>query len=421
MGILIRAGQLIDGTGKPPLLDVEVLIENEKIKEIGPKGSLPTEGNEIKDYSNYSIIPGMIDLHTHVCYLTEGKFQKSPTKVNRVDMILRGFKNSRKWLEQGVTTSRVLGTPFDLDIGLKEIIEEEPYLGSRLISAGRMVTMTGGKRTPYDNMKDELTGENNVRRWTRLHMKEGAEVIKLYATTLQEDNVDDYIKRELRQPSGAKDTGRWGSFTVEEINAAVTEAHKVGRTVAAHAAPAFGIKLALKGGVDTVEHGSDLDDECIQLFLETGATLVPTLTVGYHQIENGDKLGLPSHFTEFAQKRWEKNQEKIKQAHAAGVKIGTGTDGFILEDMNFASELELLVEVGLTPLEAIKSSTKVAANCLGLPGEGLGSIEKGNFADLVVLEEDPLKDIASIRKVVAVFKNGELVSQKSTNGGVFNE
>lgn len=406
---LIRTGTFIDGTLNNVKSKQDILVENGRIAAIADQGTLKCDQAIIEDYSAYTLLPGLIDLHAHICYITEGKFQDSPRGLNRVDMILRGFQNAKAWLKQGVTTIRVLGTPFDLDIGLKEIINENPELGSRLIVAGRMLTMTGGKRTATDYMKDEVTGANNARRWARLHMKEGAEVIKLYATTLQESNVDDYVKRQLALKDDSIDTGRWGSLTIEEIKAVVTEAHKIGRTVAAHTAPSFGIKLALKGGVDTIEHGSDLDEECIELFLKTKATLVPTLSVGYHQFDKGEELGLPTHFIEFAQRRWEKNQKMIKIAYDAGVNIATGTDGFILEKMEFPLELELLCDLGLTPLEAINCATEKAANCLGLAGKDLGALTEGKFADFILVKNDPSLDIKNLREILAVYKAGEKV------------
>ena len=420
MGTLFRLGRLIDGTGAPPLTQAELLVDGGKVVSVGPWGSHRAEGHTVQDHTGLTCIPGLLDIHVHFCYLTGGEFQKSQLRLNRVAMMVAGYDNAREWLHQGVTTARVVGTPFDLDIGLKEMIAEQPDLGPRLVTAGRMMTMTGGKRTPWDHMKDEISGPAEAQRWTRSHLKEGADVIKLYCTTLLEENVIDYIQRALAAPDDAPDPGRWGSLTPAEIRAVVNEAHKVGRTVAAHTAPAFGIKLALLGGVDTVEHGSDLDDECIDLFLQTGATLVPTLSIWPHQIEHGDALRIPKPFTEFARRRWDRMQENVWKAYKAGVKIATGTDA-VMDGMVFWTEVELLADIGLPPLEAIRSATQRAAAGLGLPGQGVGTLEPGKWADFVLLDADPLENIRAIRRPQAVYKSGVQVAHPPTSGQVGKE
>lgn len=420
MGVILRVERLIDGTGAPPLNRAELLVEAGKVVSVGPQGSHPGDGHTVREYPGLTAIPGLIDLHVHFCYLTSGEFQKSQLRPNRVAMMIAGYANAKEWLHQGVTTARVVGTPFDLDIGLKEMIAERPALGPRLVTAGRMMTMTGGKRNPWDHMKDEVSGPLEAQRWTRAHLKEGADVIKLYCTTLLEENVIDYIRRALALPDDAPDPGRWGSLTPDEIRATVTEAHKAGRTVAAHTAPAFGVKLALLGGVDTVEHGSDMDDECIELFLQTGATLVPTLSIWPHQIEFGDALRIPKPFIEFAKRRWDKMQARLLQAYQAGVKIATGTDA-VMDGMVFWTEVEILVDIGLPPMEAIRAATQRAAACMGQAGRLVGTLEPGKWADMTLLDGDPLTDIRHIRRVQAVLKAGEVVAEPPTSGRIGKE
>jgi imidazolonepropionase-like amidohydrolase len=409
MATVLRVGQLIDGKGNAPMQQAEIRFEGRTICGVGPYGTQSRAGDEIEAYPEATATPGFIDLHSHICTLTDGPFQKSAAEPSRVAMVVKGFEAAQTYLRQGVTTIRDVGTPFDLDIEIKELIEAGVVPGPRMVAAGRMMTMTGGKRTPWDYLKEEVTGETAAREWARKHLKDGADVIKLYCTTLLEEDVGSYLKRVLEQPPGAPDPGRWASLTVDEIRAVVTEAHKVGRTVAAHAAPAFGIRLALQGGVDTIEHGSDLDDGCIELFLATGATLVPTLSITHHQITCGEALGLPDPFIAFATARWPTIKANVKKAYEAGVKIGTGTDP-VLKGMVFASEIELLVECGLPPLEALRCATSRAAACLGLAGREIGVIEAGYRADIVVLDGDPLADIARVRNVLRVFKDGQPVA-----------
>ena len=408
MGKLFRVKQLIDGSGRPAMFDAEILIEDGKVVSIGPAHSHETAPHNVEDRSTQTLLPGFIDLHTHFLYLTDGEFQKSELRPNRAAMMLKAFESARQWLEQGVTTARVVGTPFDLDIDLKWLIEKRPAMGPRLAAAGHMMTMTGGKRTPWDHMKEEISGADEARKWARTQIKNGADLIKLYCTTLLEEDVATYLAAVLALPEGAPDPGRWASLTVDEIRAVTDEAHKAGCTVAAHVAPAFGIKLALAGGVDTIEHGSDLDDECIELFLKTGATLVPTLSVSHHQIAHAEQLHLPTVYTEFSQRRWERIKQGVQRAYEAGVAIAAGTDP-VLDGMEYLSEIELLVECGLPPLAALHAATGRAAAAMRTAGRLVGTLEPGKWADMVLLADDPLADIHAIRSTLAVYKAGEPV------------
>jgi imidazolonepropionase-like amidohydrolase len=408
MGHLLQVGQLIDGTGNAPQSAVELLVEEGRVVDIGPLHSHDPAGHVVEERLHQTLVPGFIDLHTHFLYLTDGEFQKSELRLNRAAMMLKGFETARQWLEQGVTTARDVGTPFDLDFDLKWLIEKRPLMGPRMSVAGRMMTMTGGRRTPWDYLKEEVSGADEARRWTRTHLKNGADLVKLYCTTLLEEDVATYLADVLALPEGAPDPGRWASLTVDEIGAVAEEAHKAGCTVAAHVAPAFGIKLALRGGVDTIEHGSELDEECIELFLDTGATLVPTLSISHHQIAHSDELGLPDVYTRFSEQRWEHIKEWTGRAYEAGVFIATGTDP-VLSGMDYLTEIELLVECGLPPLAALHSATGRAAAAMGNAGRFVGTLEPGKWADMVLLDADPLKDIHNVRSIAAVYKAGQSI------------
>lgn len=413
MTTTLLVGKLIDGTGAPPLTNARLTLDHGQviaIDQFGPQDSLPSD--HLHDYRHTTALPGFIDLHAHYCYPVDDGFQTTPHHLNRIEMVALGFQSAQNALREGVTTARVLGTHFDLDFGLRDVIEGQPSLGPRLLAAGRMMTMTGGRRTPWDYLKDEVTGAAEARRWARAHLARGADLIKLYCTTLLEEDVAKYLQRKHSLPDGAPDPGHWGCLTVEEIRATVNEAHRLGRTVSAHTAPAFGIKAALRGGVDTIEHGSELDDECIEVFLDTGATLVPTLAVSQPGSGPDDDSPRAKLFRTSARHRWEQNKMRVHRAYEAGVRIGTGTDN-VRTDMHFWSEVELLAEVGLSPMEAIRCATQHAACCLGEAGRQLGTLQPGKCADIVLLAADPLRDIRHIREVVAVFKAGELVS-KST-------
>jgi imidazolonepropionase-like amidohydrolase len=401
---VLRVGRLVDGTGGRARERAELRIVDGRIDAIGDHGSLVQPGDIVVERLALTCTPGFLDVHTHMCYPVHGEFQRSSATPGRLGMLVQGFEQAGSWLRQGVTTARDVGTAFDLDIELAELISDGRVPGPRLAPAGRMMTMTGGKRNAHDHMKDEVSGAVAARRWTREHLKRGAVVIKLYCTTLLEEDVAGYLARALASPEGAPDPGRWASLSVDEIRAVTHEAHKLGRTVAAHTAPAFGVKLALRGGVDTVEHGSDLDDECIDLFLETGATLVPTLSVSHHQIVHDDG-GRDGVFKAFSERRWDRIQANVAKAAAAGVKLATGTDP-VIPGMEYRSEIELLVGCGLSPHAALLAATRDAAACLGLFGQDVGTLEAGKHADLLLMGADPTEGIGAIRDLREVWQGG---------------
>lgn len=417
MQTLIKTSKLIDGTGQAHI-GWSVLVKDGLIVDLAPDAQFAGIEADILDLTDGVVAPGFIDAHTHFCYLTDAGFQQSATQPNKAAMLIAGLDNAEEWLNEGVTTARLVGTPFDMDIALRDVVETQKQPAPRMVCAGRMMTMVGGRRTPWDFMKEEVNGVEEARRWARAHFQRGADLVKLYCTTLLEANVADYLTRVLSLPDDAPDPGRWSSLTVEEIAAVCEEAHKVGRTVAAHVAPTFGIKIALRGGVDTVEHGTELDDECISLFLETGATLVPTLSVAYFQIKNADHIDAPPVYAEFSKKRWDRQIKMLRRAFDAGVKIATGTDS-VIDGMVFYDEVELLVNaVEISPMEALIAATRTSAQALGMAGEKVGTVEKGKYADLVLLAGDPLEKIEHIRKVTAVVQGGKITARPGeTNRG----
>lgn len=409
----LRVARLIDGTGTPPMDHAEIRIVDGRIDATGPQGSVARPDDHIIDRTDATCAPGFIDVHTHFCFPRFGDFQRPTATPPRMAMLAGGVEEAASWLQQGSTSARSVGQAFDLDIGLAECIAAGLTAGPRLAPAGRMMTMTGGKRNAYDHLKDEVSGATEARRWAREHLKRGAVVLKLYCTTLLEEDVAGYLERALATPDGAPDPGRWASLSVDEIAAVSHEAHKLGRTVAAHVAPAFGIKLALRGGVDTIEHGSDLDDECIDLFLETGATLVPTLSISHHQIASDDHGRANPAFKAFAERRWDTIRENVARAHAAGVTIATGTDA-VLPGMEYRTEIELLVDCGLSPMDALLAATRNGAACMGAFGTDLGTLEPGKHADLVLLGSDPSRDVHAIRDLREVWQAGTPVALPGT-------
>ena len=412
---IIHTAKLLDCTGAPVKEDWSLVVEDGVIVDIGSTEKFIGLDMEALDLTAGFVMPGFIDMHAHFCYSEEAEFQQSALNPNKVNMLNCGFINAEEWLYQGVTTARIVGTPFDLDLELNNAIQSKPALGPRLVCSGHMMTMVGGCRVPWDKMKEEINGVDEARAFTRKHLAHGVDVIKLYMTTLLEENVAEYLERTLALPEDAPDTGRWGVLTEDEIRVVCEEAHKIGRTVSAHVAPEFGIKIALRGGVDTIEHGSELDEECISLLLEKDSTLVPTLEVSYHQFSNPELSKAPDVFTQFALKRWGRQIKFLKQAYQAGVKIATGTDS-VMQGMHYFPEVELLVqELDMAPMDALKCATKNGAAAMGLKGEMVGTLEIGKYADLVLLKDDPLENITNIRSLAHVVKGGQVVASPKSD------
>ena len=212
MATVLRVAPLWDGTGSPPIPAAELRLEGGRVVAVGSRGSVSQPGDVVVERPDDTATPGFIDVHTHFCYPLDGEFQASATQPRRLAMLASGFRQAASWLAQGVTAARDVGTAFDLDIQLKELIATGRRPGPRLAASGRMLTMTGGKRNPWDHMKEEISGATEARAWTRRHLKNGPDVIKLYCTTLLEENVATYLQRALATPDGAPDPGRWASL-----------------------------------------------------------------------------------------------------------------------------------------------------------------------------------------------------------------
>jgi imidazolonepropionase-like amidohydrolase len=261
-----------------------------------------------------------------------------------------------------------------------------------MICCGQAICITGGQGWEFSR---EADGVDEVRKAVREQLRMGANFIKLMATGgVMTPGIE----------AGAP------QFSYDELKAGVEEAHKAGRKTAAHAQGNQGIKDSLRAGLDSIEHGIFLDDEAIALFLEKKAVLVPTLSAPFHILDKGEKSGIPNFVIEKTKKVKDTHIESVKKAHEAGIPIAMGADAgtpFNRHGENLR-ELELLVGIGLSPMEAIVSATRTASETLGL-GDQIGTLEKGKMADLIVVEGDPLKDITILQKkekIVAVMKDG---------------
>jgi imidazolonepropionase-like amidohydrolase len=392
MAVILRDACIIDGRG-----DVQargfITIEQNRIVEVG-KGPGPAKKNgyEVMDLEGRCVLPGMIDCHVHLCIDGSADPMQSFQKDSAAMITLRAARHAHLSLLAGVTTVRDLGSLNGISGSLRDAINLGIVIGPRIVSTNQAVCITGGQGWQFSRQAD---GEDGVRQAVREQIRAGADAIKMMATG--------GVITQGVEPGSPQ-------FTLEELKAGAEEAHKAGRKIAAHAQGNEGIKNSLRAGFDTIEHGIFLDDEAIGLLLEKRATLVPTLSAPFNIMEKGEKSGTPAFIIEKTRKVKDTHVDSIKKAYKAGVTIASGADAgtpFNGHGENLR-ELELLVGIGLSPMEAIVSATRVAAETLGL-GSGLGTIEPGKLADLIVVEGDPLKDIAVLQvkeKMVVVMKDG---------------
>ena len=393
MAVILRDARIIDGRG-----DVQargfVVIEKNRITEVG-KGPGPAKKNgyEVMDLEGRCVLPGMIDCHVHLCIDGSADPMQSVQKDSAAMITLKAARHAHLSLLAGVTTVRDLGSVNGISGSLRDAINLGIVIGPRIVSTNQAVCITGGQGWQFSRQAD---GADGVRQAVREQIRAGADAIKMMATG--------GVITQGVEPGSPQ-------FTLEELKAGAEEAHKAGRKIAAHAQGNEGIKDSLRAGFDTIEHGIFLDDEAIGLLLEKRATLVPTLSAPFNIMEKGDKSGIPAFIIEKTRKVKDAHVDSIKKAYKAGVTIASGADTgtpFNGHGENLR-ELELLVGIGLSPMEAIVSATRVAAETLGL-GSRLGTIEPGKWADLIVVEEDPLKDIAVLQrkeKIVVVLKDGQ--------------
>lgn len=397
MRIVLRGARLIDGTGRPPQDETAVVLEGSRIVAVAPQGEVGVpEGAQVYDLGGKTLLPGLIDCHVHISTEPDADPARRFRDESDLLLTLRGAKNAWRCLQAGYTTLRSLGARGLVDIEIKRAIEMGIVEGSRLLVAGRLLTMTGGHG---HYMGYEVDGPDQLRQAAREEIKRGADVVKLMATG--------GILTPGVEPGSAQ-------LTLEEMRAAIEEAHKAGKKTSAHAQGSEGIKNAILAGIDSIEHGIFLTDEIIDLMLERKVFLVPTLPPSHYFLLEGRKRGIPEYIIQKAERVDEARYQSLEKARRAGVLIAAGSDAGTPLNAHGenALELELLVRSGFTPMEVIQAATSRAAELLGR--QDLGRIEVGKTADLVVVDGDPLLDMSVLRrKVNLVFKDGQLVSGKS--------
>lgn len=390
---LIRNVTLIDGRGGEPQRAWAVLVDGDRIVWSGPAKQAPdvSEG-AIIDGDGQSLLPGMINCHVHLCNDGAADLFAQVANDSVPLATVRGVLNARLTLEAGITTVRDCGAASQIALEIGKAVDQGLIVGPRVRAAGRVVTMTGGHGHFIGR---EADGPDEVRKAVRAEIKGGANFIKVMATGgVLTPGVD---------PSQT-------TFQLEELQAAVEEAHKAGRPAASHAIGNRGIKNALRAGIDSIEHGFYLDDEAINLTLKNDSFLVPTLIAVDQIVSNGAKRGIPDWVVRKAESESGHHQESFVLAVKSGVKIAAGTDAGTPFNPHgdLALELIKMVEFGLSPMMAVVAATSNAARLLRMDDQ-IGSIEKSKIADLILVPGDPLSDIGAMRSPTFVMKSGNVI------------
>lgn len=395
--IVVRAARIIDGRGGPPVTGGAILIRGDRIERVGTAADL--RADRVVDLGTATVLPGLIDLHTHLTDEVGTNWERALLTTTPGKAAIFGAKNAHDTLLAGFTTVRDMGPTWPyVDVDLRYAIEKGAVAGPRLQVAGNYVSATGGAGDArqfsiyvdvpiVQNLAD---GVDAVRRAVRTNFKQGADFVKILATgAVMSQGI----------PPGAQ------QYSDAELAVAVEEANRWGRHVAAHAHGADGIKAALRAGARTIDHGSMLDEEGAALLKEKRAFFAPTLYVGHTILEEHAALNIPPHQVERERAMTGTQERAFRLALASGLPMVFATDAGVFPHGRNAREFARRVALGQSPMQAIESATRLAAEAIGW-GDRVGTIEPGRFADLIAVAGDPLADITELERVVFVMKGG---------------
>ena len=392
---VVRAGKLLDVRTGKMLSDQAIVVENGKIVSVGPDSGTTDAGVTVIDLSGKTVLPGLIDAHTHITFDPRFGYDRLAISLPREALI--GAKNARITLLAGFTTIRNLGASEFADIALRDAINAGDVPGPRMDASGPALSITGGhcddNLLPYEWHATQVgvaDGVENVQHKVREIIKYGADVIKICATG---------------GVLSLGDNPQHSQFTQPELNAMVADAHRLGRKVAAHAHGAEGIRWAAEAGADSIEHGSYIDDDAIAAMKQHGTYLVPTLYLSDWFLENASKTGVPPAMLAKGKEVMPAARKNVAHAFASGVKVAFGTDAAVYPHGLNAHEFAVMVKLGLTPLQAIQAATVNNADLLGWPDK-VGVVEPGHYADIIAVEGDPLQDVTTLERVKFVMKGG---------------
>jgi imidazolonepropionase-like amidohydrolase len=392
--IAVRAARLINGRSAAPIAPAVVVIRGERIEAVGAGVPIPS-GARVIDLGNATLLPGLIDLHTHLTS-TGVHWEDELLKTTPGQAALHGAQNARITLMAGFTTCRDMGPtwPF-VDIDLRKAIDEGVVVGPRLLASGNYVSPTGGAGdarqfsiyVDVPIVRNLADGVDEIRKAVRTNLKQGADFIKILGTG---------AVLSKGAPPGSQ------QYTEEEMHVAVEEAARWGRHVAAHVHGTDGIKAAIRAGVHTVDHGSMMDEEAVGLLRSHHAYFVPTLyTSEAIAVDPNVPASEKARSLEVAELKDRSFQLVLK----SGLPIGFATDAAVVPHGQNAREFAYRVRLGQSPMDAIVSATRTAAEIIGW-SDRVGTIEPGKFADLIAVGGDPLRDITELERVTWVMKGG---------------
>jgi imidazolonepropionase-like amidohydrolase len=397
----LQCGQIVDTEAGKILSEKTLVISGNKIKSIQNGFTSGSEKESVIDLKDKTVLPGFIDMHVHIENESGPKSYLKRFTDNEADIAFASSGYAKSTLMAGFTTVRDLGGT-GVNIALRNAIEKGLVTGPRIFTAGKSIATTGGHADPSNGMRKDLTGDpgpkegvvnsaEDARKAVRQRYKNGADVIKITAT----GGVLSVAK-----------SGQNPQFTVEEIKAITDTAKDYDMLTAAHAHGDEGMQRAIKGGIKTIEHGTMMSDETMEMMKEYDSYLVPTITAGKQVTE---KAKIEDYFPEVvAQKASEIGpliQEMFKRAYQKGVPIAFGTDAGVFPHGLNAEEFSYMVEVGMPVMEALKSATVTNAELLGMSDQ-LGQLKEGFLADIVAVEENPEKNVDTLENVVFVMKDG---------------
>ena len=399
--IVVRAARLVDGRGGAPVSPAVVVIRGERIEAVGGAVTTPP-GARVIDLGSATLLPGLIDLHTHLTS-TGVHWEDELLKTTPGQAALHGARNALVTLMAGFTTCRDMGPtwPF-VDIDLRNAIDEGVVPGPRLMASGNYVSATGGAGdarqfsiyVDVPLVRNLADGVDEIRKAVRTNLKAGADFIKILATG---------AVLSKGTPPGAQ------QYTEEELRVAVEEAARWGRHVAAHAHGTDGIKAAIRAGIHTIDHGSMMDDEAVELLRTRHAYFVPTL---YTSESIAADPNVPESEKARSKQITALKDRSFQLVMKSGLPIGFATDAAVVPHGQNAREFAYRVRLGQSPMDAIVSATRTAAEIIGW-ADRVGTVEPRKFADLIAVSGDPLRDITELERVTWVMKGGVVYRQDS--------
>lgn len=399
----LHCGNLIDVKQGEILKDITIVINGNIIESVERGFKKPGKNDQLIDLKSKTVLPGLIDMHVHIESETNPKKYEEQFRLNEADKAFRSTVYAKRTLMAGFTTVRDLGGT-GVNIAMRKAIAAGYIDGPRIYTAGKAIGTTGGHADPSNGVRKDLMGDpgpkegvvngpEDARKAVRQRYKNGADLIKITATG--------------GVLSVAKD-GQGPQFTEEEVRVIVETAKDYGMITAAHAHGAEGMKRAVQAGITTIEHGTLMTEEVMDLMIKHGTYLVPTISAGRYV---ADKAKVPGYYPDIivpkALEIGPQIQQTFQKAFQTGVKIAFGTDAGVFPHGENAKEFGYMVEAGMSPMEAIQSATVVSAQVLRA-ADKIGSIEKGLLADIVAVDEDPLMNVKTLEQITFVMKNGKI-------------